>query len=151
MSPPPVIATDRPVSCIDCLDRSIVPAKREDRRGPGGAGGRGAADEAGDRVDVGVGCGGNGATDEDPTLFTTGGDVIGPEVDMPRRPTPKCVTIEGDDSLTEGEPCPDGDESVDGANLCERGCASCGRRPVSDCHCCCMCRRCEVSSGVVMA
>ena len=140
MSSPPVTATDKPVSCIDCRDKSTVPAKREDRRGPGGSGGR--FDE---------GRGGNGATDEGPTLVTTGGDVIGPEVDIPRRPTPKCVTIEGDDSLTEGEPCPDGDESVDGANLCERGCASCGCRPVSDCHCRCMCCRCKVSSGVVTA
>ena len=106
-------------------------------------GGRGAADEVSGALDAGRG--GNGAIGEGPTLVTTGGDVIGPEVDIPRRPTPKCVTIEDDDSPTEGE----GD--ADGANLCERGCASCGCRPVSDCHCCCMCRRCKVSSGVVVA
>jgi len=102
VSSPPVTATDRPVSCIDCSDRSTVPAKREDRRGPGDAGGRGAADKVGGGVDVGVGRGGNGAIGEGPTLVTTGGGVIGPEVDIPRRPTPKCATIEDDDSPTEG-------------------------------------------------
>ena len=82
MPSPPVTATDRPVSCIDCLDRSTVPAKREDRRGPGGVGGRGAADEVSGALDAGRG--GNGAIGEGPTLVTTGGDVIGPEVDIPR-------------------------------------------------------------------
>ena len=126
------------MSCTDLDDKSSAPLKRADRRGPGEAGGTRAVGCDTTGTDADVDTGGVGAIDR--SVPDDAGDVIcGPDDVMTSRElTPNVATIDpdGDDDTTDGE---------DGANLTERGCASCGCRPLSACHCCCKWRCTDVS------